>query len=101
MKLPEKVADKPEIIAGLDLYWKAFTDLMSDRDVGMAEGPIPWSAMSEWATRRRIFGDDFERFVYILRELDSAYMEHRGKEMKRGNSKAKRAARKGKAMRNK
>lgn len=97
-RLPEKMENRPEVIVGLDLYWKAFTDLMSERELGMAEGPIRWTAMSEWAARRGIYGDDFERFVYLMREMDSTYMDYRGRKSKRDAAKTKRAGRKAKAI---
>ena len=82
MPLPDKIKNKPEIRIGLDLYWKAFQDLSSDRDIGMGVGPIPWSAMHSWGARNRIRGDDFERLVMVLRGLDNIYMEKQGKKTK-------------------
>ena len=93
-KRPDRIANKPEVINGLEMYWKAFTDLMADRELGMGEGPIRWTAISDWAARRGINGDDFERLVFLLREMDSVYMEHRNRQSKRDSSKAKRAGKK-------
>ncbi len=100
MPLPEKIANKPTIGVGLDLYWRAFQDLSSDRDVGMGVGPIPWSAMSAWGARNRIRGDDFERLVLVLRGLDSIYMDKQSKKSKGKMGKSKSFS-KTKAMRNK
>lgn len=100
MPLPDKIKNKPEITTGLDLYWKAFQDLSSDRDIGMGVGPIPWSAMHTWASRNHIRGDDFERFVLVLRGLDNVYMEKQGKKSKGKMGKGKKFT-KTKAMRSK
>lgn len=98
MPLPDKIANKPEIKTGLELYWKAFQDLSSDRDVGMGVGPIPWSAMSTWGARNHIRGDDFERLVLVLRGLDSIYMD---KQSKKSKGKKGKSFSKSKAMRSK
>ncbi len=79
MPLPDSIANKPDIIAGLEMYWQAFTDLNTSRELGMAEGPIPWTAIDQWATRHRIVGEDFDRLVIILRGMDAAYLKHRSK----------------------
>lgn len=83
MPLPDKIANKPELTSGLELYWKAFVELSSDRQISMAEGPIPWSSMNMWAHRHGIFGDDFDRFVAVLRSLDEAYLQKRHKGQKK------------------
>lgn len=83
MPLPDKIANKPELIGGLEIYWKAFVELSSDRQIGMAEGPIPWSSMNMWAIRHGIYGDDFDRFIAILRSLDEAYLQKQNKSRKK------------------
>ena len=89
MPLPDKIANKPELITGLELYWKAFVELSSDRAISMAEGPIPWSSMNMWALRHGIFGDDFDRFVAVLRKLDEAYLQKQNKSRKKTMGKGK------------
>ena len=79
MPLPDSIANKPGITAGLDIYWQAFTDLNTSRELGMAEGPIPWTAVDQWATRHHIVGEEFDRLVLVLRGIDAAYLKHRSK----------------------
>ena len=83
MPVPDKIKNAPLLNIGLLFYWKAFQDLSSDRDVGMGIGPLPWSAMHSWATRNCVSGDDFERFVMILRGMDTVFVEHMGKKSKK------------------
>lgn len=64
---------KPDI-TGYEWIWEAFTNLMGDRNVGMATGPIPWSAIDRYAVRYDIVGYDFEMLVHGVQELDAAYM---------------------------
>jgi len=82
MPVPDKFKNKPVIRVGLELYWKAFQDLSTDRDIGMGIGPIPWSAIHAWGSRNRIYGDDFERLLMMIRGLDSVYMDKQAKKSK-------------------
>lgn len=83
MPLPDSILNKPILSYGLDFFWRAFWELSTDRDIGMSEGPIPWSSMDRWALRHEIDGDEFNRFVLIMRAMDSAYIEYRTKDQKR------------------
>lgn len=89
MPLPDSIANKPQLAVGLELYWKAFVELSSDRSVSMAEGPIPWSSMNAWAIRHGIFGDDFDRLVLVIRGLDEAYLKKQHKTHKKTLGKGK------------
>ena len=92
MPLPESIANKPEIQEGLGFYWEAFSELTSDRALGMAEGPIRWTAINAYAYRHGLWGDDFDRLVTIIRCMDSVYLDKRSqqssKSLKTGRSKA-------------
>ena len=101
MPVPDKIKNAPVLNMGLLFFWKAYQDLTSDRDVGMGVGPIPWLSMSEWGSRHRVRGDDFERLVYILRAMDATFMEHSGKKSKSKMGKGKGSFNKAKAMRTK
>lgn len=83
MPIPDKIKNRPQLISGLEFYWRAFTDLSADRDIGMAEGHIPWTAMNQWALRYDIWGYEFERLVLILKKVDTAYMEKRHSQHKK------------------
>ena len=82
MPLPDKIRNKPRLRYGLDLYWKAFADLSSDRMMGMTEGPISWRSIHAWGERNCILGDDFERLVSIVRTMDETYLKFRSSESK-------------------
>ncbi len=101
MPVPDKIKNTPTLSMGLHMYWKAFQDLSSDRDVGMGIGPIPWSAMSAWADRNGIRGDNFERFVTIIKGMDTVFVEHSSKKSKGKMGKGKGSFTKAKAMRSK
>lgn len=87
-RLPDKILNKPHLLIGLDFYWRAFWECASDRVIGMAEGPIPWSSIDRWALRYGVEGDDFERLVLIIKVMDEAYIEYRNKSNKKSMDKA-------------
>lgn len=88
MPLPAVMANKPRLLMGLDFYWRAFWELSTDRDIGMAEGPIPWTAMNQWAIRYNIVNYEFDRFVILIKGMDSVYIDHRTKQHKKKLSSA-------------
>lgn len=70
----------------MELYRRAFRELTSDRPVGMAPGPIPWSSIDRWAARHGITGEQFEDLVCMVRAQDDEYMQHQrdSKKSKKG-----------------
>jgi hypothetical protein len=92
MPLPDAILNKPKMAPGLEFIWRAFWEMSTDRDFGMAEGPIPWSVMDRYALRHEIEDDEFDRFVLMIKSLDSVYIEHRtkqqNKKMKKGSKSA-------------
>ena len=85
MPLPEAILNKPSLIPGLELYYRAFWDLMADRQSGMGgTGMIQYTAVSLWLSDHLITDlDDRDRFKIILNYLDMTYLNHvRGKEKK-------------------
>jgi hypothetical protein len=78
-KLPQALADKPEIPVHLAFVWRAFGDLAGDRQLGAAGmvGPLMFTAIDRYAERHGITDpDSFDRFVLLLRAMDDAYREH-------------------------
>lgn len=64
-------------MAGLHVYWQAYHELSTCRPVGMGVGPIPWTAISEYALRNGVFDpDDFDELVHHVRALDTTFLEH-------------------------
>ena len=90
--LPEKIANKPILRSGLEVYWRAFWECSTDRDIGMAEGPIPWTAINDWGKRYGFEDESFERLILILKMMDSAYIEERTKSHKKAMDKKMKTA---------
>lgn len=75
--IPETIAKAPTLYEGLDLYYDAFTELTSCRQIGNAQGPIPWTAINDYCLRYEITGTEaFSYFTAMIRALDEAYLNH-------------------------
>ena len=84
MPLPDAIKNKPRLRPGLEVYYMAFWECSTDRQLGMAEGPIPWTAINAWAIRHGFVGaEEFDRLVRIIKMMDVAYIEHRTKDVKK------------------
>jgi hypothetical protein len=71
------LASREDPDEALRFVWDAFWNLTTDRPVGFATGPIPWTAVDRYAARHRIDGADaFERFLAVIRAMDGAYLDH-------------------------
>lgn len=67
--------ERPEVPERLAYVWEAFWALTTCRSFGMAVGPIPWTAIDRYVTVHGYEGDDYEEAVYLIRQMDAAYME--------------------------
>lgn len=87
MPPPKWIEEKPGLKIGLEFYWKAFWELATCRQISNgAEGPIPWLSMKEYANHFEIRDDDFDRFVLVLKAVDTAYLTARGKKIGKINA---------------
>lgn len=53
---------------------KAFNDLSTCRSTSMSIGPIPWTAIIEYANWYGLEKDVTEAFIDIIREMDAIYI---------------------------
>ncbi len=89
MPLPGKIANKPILREGLGVYHTAFTELTTTRALGMAEGPIPWTAIDSYGYRHGYWADEFDRLVEIIHGLDNAYLKYRSDKQKKTMGRSK------------
>jgi len=76
------LANREDPDEALHFVWDAFWNLTTDRQVGFATGPIPWTAIDRYADRHQLHAvDSFERFHALIRAMDSTYLEHREREL--------------------
>ena len=78
-RIPEKIKNAPELNHGNEFWWGAFMDLTSERQVGMAEGPVPWSAIHLWenALPFKLSEEDSCDLHLVLGKMDEAYLKFR------------------------
>lgn len=72
------------------MYLTAFHELSTCRQVGMAPGMIPWTAIDQWATTHGYDPEQRETLRYVVRKMDEVYLKHL--ESKREADRAKREA---------
>lgn len=77
--LPQKIADAPILLPGLDLFYNAFTALSTCRQQGWSEGDIPWTAISEYCDRNSLTGEQRADTFYFVRSLDLEYLKFKAK----------------------
>jgi hypothetical protein len=74
MEPPTWFVERPEIEPHLQFHWEAFHELSTERQIGMAMGPIPRSAIKAYADEFAMTGDEFDEFNRIIRAVDNEYM---------------------------
>lgn len=66
---------EPPSIIGYEFIWVVFSELQSCRQMGTEQlGPIPWTAINDYAKRHEIYGNEFDELVYFISMLDSYYL---------------------------
>jgi len=76
---PDFIQDAPELRADLVPFWKAYEELSTCRayaGMGGLPGPIPWTAINEYAIRHRFAGELFDDLVDLVRAVDAAFLKH-------------------------
>lgn len=66
----------PDLPQNLELYWRAFQDLSTERQIGMAVGNIPWSAIEKYGEKLGMDADGIETLHYHIRNLEAADHEY-------------------------
>lgn len=73
-KLPDPIANAPELLPWLSPYYTAFEELLTDRPVDGISGEahaIPWTSINQYAMRHHQgVGRDFELLLLYIRVLD-------------------------------
>jgi hypothetical protein len=72
-----KEEDREPEISAFSYYIDCFWELSTTRNNGMGVGPIPFTAIAEFA---KIYNEDIEEFVYLMRRLDAVFLKHCEKE---------------------
>lgn len=87
-ELPEQIQNAPELFDGLEIYWNAFGDLTTCRSIGFGVGPIPWTAIRDYADEYQFVGEQRILLFRHIRAMDMAYLDYnKPKETPVGNVK--------------
>lgn len=73
--IPEAIKNAPQLLPGLEFYFKAFFELSTCRSIGMDIGPVPYTAISEYANRHGMNNDVFPILLTFIRGMDNAYIK--------------------------
>lgn len=60
---------------GSEWIWEGFIELGSCRNIGMALGPIPWTAIQMYMDVNSYDIDDREMFFYCIRCMDNVFLK--------------------------
>lgn len=66
---------RPELKEGLSVWYEDFWELSTDRQIGMAAGPIPRASIVDHC--RGWPDDDAEMFRICMRRMDDIYINHK------------------------
>lgn len=75
MPLPKKIQDAPELRLGLELYFGAFFDLNTCRQIGMGLAPIPWNCIKDYAQAYEFDESQTDDLFYFIRKMDHEYLK--------------------------
>ncbi len=71
-----KALDERPSIAGVEWLWEAWLDLGTCRPIGMDAGPIPWTAVNDYALRYGLTTDEMDELWVCVRRLDHERYKH-------------------------
>lgn len=74
--LPDRIANAPELLRGLTLYYNAFQDLSTSRQSAFGVGQIPWQAINDYCLTYEIEDEQREDMFLFIGQMDSVYREH-------------------------
>lgn len=73
--IPDRIANAPELLLGLQIYLQAFFDLDSERSHANGLTLIPWSAIKNYAVAFEFDEEQTEDLFYFVKAMDSAHIE--------------------------
>lgn len=83
--LPDRIANAPELIDGLQIYLNAFFDLDSDRTHVFSPTAIPWSSIHSYAIAFELDDEQTHDLFYFIKRMDSKHLERVAIKMKAAN----------------
>lgn len=80
--------ERPDLDIWQGIAWQCFQECGTCRAIGGAgPGPIPWSAVHQWAGAHSVTDpDDFDDLLYLVCELDAVWLRDVAAKMKPGDA---------------
>ena len=78
-KLPDRIANKPDLKPGLQLYLQAFFDLDAERTHALSLTPIPWTAIKAYVEFYAFDLEQAEDAFILIRKVDNAHLQRLAK----------------------
>lgn len=72
---PQWYLDEPPLLSGDRFYLDAFHTLGTCRQIGYALGPIPWTAIRQYAVNAGLDAEMAQVFEAVIFEMDLAHAE--------------------------
>jgi hypothetical protein len=72
---PDWYINAPELVEGDEIYLSAFWDLSTTRIMGDVIGPIPWTAINQYADVQEFDRQLKLHFIQVIRQMDCEYLE--------------------------
>lgn len=79
LPLPQKIQNAPALQHGLELYYGAFFDLSTCRQIGFGVSPIPWNVIEDYARTYEFDDEQTDDLFYFVRHMDHAFINHHSK----------------------
>lgn len=74
LPLPQRIQNAPSLAFGMQLYYGAFFELSTCRQASMSLGPIPWTAIKDYAIAHELDEEQTEDLFHFVRVLDNEYL---------------------------
>ncbi len=73
--IPDRIANAPELLPGLQLYLQAFFDLDSERSHGSGLTAIPWSSVANYSFAYDFDDEQTEALFYFIKIMDTEHLK--------------------------
>jgi hypothetical protein len=91
--IPERIANAPELLPGLEIYLQAFFDLDSERSHAMGPTAIPWTSIVNYARAFDFDEEQTEDLIYLIKRMDAENLKEVSKKQKEATKKSGKNAR--------
>jgi hypothetical protein len=81
--MPDRIANAPDLEAGLDLFIQAFFDLDTERSHGFALTAIPYTSILNYARLHELDDETTQDMLFLIRRMDNAHLARLEKKTKK------------------